>query len=284
MFSLFLSVVCSVLIAFILKINEIKSGDRLVVLGVNYIIATGVGALLWRYRESASLSLHLPVLLFAAAVGIGFVVAFFAYMKSVKTVGISLATLVARLSIVLPLLLSALFYTEIPTVIQWIGILLTLLTLVTFTRSIRQDKTKTYTTEGVLYLVIMFVVLGLNDFSMKIFREWQPGGDRGLYLLVLFGMATIFSWGLILIKQKQINPADVLRGVLLGIPNLFASYFLIEALLELPGIVVYPLMNVSIVLFTAIGGLILWREHLNRAGWLSLGIAVLAIAALSFGG
>lgn len=283
MLPLFLSVACSVLIAFILKINEIKSGDRLVVLGANYIVATGLGLLLWKFGDVTELSLGLPVLLFAAVVGVGFVIAFFAYMKSVRTVGISLATLVARLSIVLPLLFSAIFYTEIPTLIQWIGIVLTFFTLIFFTRSIRQDKSKEYTPEGLFYLAVMFIVLGLNDFSMKIFREWQPGGDRGLYLLVLFGMATLFSWGLITVKRKKIAPADILRGIVLGIPNLFASYFLIDALHLLPGIVVYPLVNVSIVLFTALGGLLIWKEQLNRAGWFSLGIAVLAIAALSFG-
>lgn len=282
MVALAFSVFCSVLIAFILKINELQSGDRLVVLGANYILATGIGIILWYIGSPGEIALQPAVIVFAAVVGIGFVIAFFAYMKSVRTVGVSLATLVARLSIVLPLLLSAIIYTEIPTIFQWLGIALTLLTLVLFTRSIRRDKTKEYTTEGIFYLLLMFVVLGLNDFSMKIFREWQPAGDRGLFLLVLFGMATVFSWTLILYKKRTVRPRDVVRGVVLGIPNLFASFFLIAALRSLPGIVVYPLVNVSIVVLTALGGLLLWKEHLNTAGWLSLGLAVMAILFLSF--
>jgi len=281
MVALVLSVFCSVVIAFILKVNEIHNGDRLVVLGANYIVATGIGIFLWSLGSPGEIALKPAVLVFAAIVGVGFVVAFFAYMKSVKTVGVSLATLVARLSIVLPLLFSATIYTEIPTIFQWLGIIFTLITLFLFTRSIRQDKTKNYTTEGIFYLILMFVVLGLNDFSMKIFREWQPAGDRGLFLLVLFGMATIFSWMLILYKKRTIYPRDFIRGVILGIPNLFASYFLIAALRSLPGIVVYPLVNVSIVILTALGGLLLWKEHLNTAGWLSLGLAVAAILFLS---
>ncbi len=281
MVALLFSVLCSVLIAFILKINEIKSGDRLVVLGANYLIATLLGILLWYIGSRGEITLKLPVILFAAVFGICFVVAFFAYMKSVRTVGMSLATLVVRLSIVLPLIFSAVFYTEIPTVFQWFGIILTLFTLILFSTSIRRDRTKEYTPEGIFYLFLMFVVLGLNDFSMKVFREWQPSGDRGLFLLVLFGMATLFSGMLIVYKKRTIYSRDVVRGAVLGVPNLFSTYFLIAALRALPGIVVYPLVNVSIVVLTALGGLVIWREHLNKMGWFSLGLAIVAILFLS---
>jgi len=116
---------------------------------------------------------------------------------------------------------------------------------------------------------------------MKIFREWQPLGERGLFLLVLFGMASISSWFMIGIRRTKIRTGDITRGILLGIPNFFASYFLIAALQDLPGIVVYPLVNVSIILFTAIGGVLIWKERINRVGWVSVGLAIISIVLLS---
>ena len=116
---------------------------------------------------------------------------------------------------------------------------------------------------------------------MKIFREWQPGGDRAQFLLFLFGTAAIFTWALVLIRRKRIKLFDLGLGLFLGIPNMYASYFLIDALHQLPGIVVYPLVNVSIIGFTVLGGIWIWKEKINRLGWLSLGLAVVSIVFLS---
>lgn len=281
MLPLFLSVACSVLIAFILKINEVRTGERLVVLAGNYVVAALISYFTWQIRPVEIARFDFGVIVFAIAVGIGFAVAFFAYMKSVNKAGVGLATLVARISIVLPLVFSALFFAEIPDVLQWIGIALTLITIIVFGQSMKSDKSKEWNAESIFYIFLLFVVLGLNDFAMKVFREWQPGGDRGQFLLFLFGTAAIFTWTLVLTRKKKIKLFDLGLGLFLGIPNMYASYFLIDALHQLPGIVVYPLVNVSIIGFTVLGGIWIWKEKINRLGWLSLGLAVISIVFLS---
>lgn len=281
MLPLFLSVACSVLIAFILKINEVRTGERLVVLAGNYVVAALISYFTWQIRPVEIARFDFGVIVFAIAVGIGFTVAFFAYMKSVNKAGVGLATLVARISIVLPLVFSALFFAEIPDVLQWIGIALTLITIIVFGQSMKSDKSKEWNAESIFYIFLLFLVLGLNDFAMKVFREWQPGGDRGQFLLFLFGTAAIFTWTLVLTRKKKIKLFDLGLGLFLGIPNMYASYFLIDALHQLPGIVVYPLVNVSIIGFTVLGGIWIWKEKINRLGWLSLGLAVISIVFLS---
>lgn len=281
MLPLFLSVACSVLIAFILKINEVRTGERLVVLAGNYLVASVISYFTWQIQPLAVARFDFGVILFAIAVGIGFAVAFFAYMKSVNKAGVGLATLVARISIVLPLVFSAVFYSEIPDVLQWIGIVLTFITIVVFAQSLKSDKSKEWNAESIFYIFLLFVVLGLNDFAMKVFREWLPGGDRGQFLLFLFGTAAVFTWILVLVKKKRIRLFDLGLGLFLGVPNMYASYFLIDALHQLPGIVVYPLVNVSIIGFTVLGGIWIWKEKINRLGWLSLGLAVVSIVFLS---
>lgn len=281
MLPLFLSVTCSVLIAFILKINEVRTGERLVVLAGNYFVAALISYFTWQVQPSDMVRFDNEVIFFAIAVGIGFAVAFFAYMKSVNKAGVGLATLVARISIVLPLVFSALFYSEVPDLLQWMGIILTFVTIVVFAQSMKSDKSKEWNAESIFYIFLLFTVLGLNDFAMKIFREWQPGGDRGQFLLFLFGTAAIFTWALVLIRRKRIKLFDLGLGLFLGIPNMYASYFLIDALHQLPGIVVYPLVNVSIIGFTVLGGIWIWKEKINRLGWLSLGLAVVSIVFLS---
>lgn len=253
----------------------------MVVLAGNYLMAAFIGGMSLLSQPQSFLIFDLPILLFGMLVGFGFVVAFFAYMKSVKEVGVALATLIARISIVVPLILSVTFYKEVPTPLQLAGIIITFLTIYLFTRSIRVDKTKTYTTESLFYIFLLFFMLGFNDFSMKVFQEWQSPSQKSTFLFILFGMAAIITWIWIVVKRSKIKKFDLGLGCILGVPNMFASYFLIDALQVLPGILVYPLVNVSIIGLTVLGGILLWREKINTLGWISLIFAAVAITLLS---
>jgi drug/metabolite transporter (DMT)-like permease len=72
--------------------------------------------------------------------------------------------------------------------------------------------------------------------------------------------------------------------MVLGIPNVFSTIFLLGALSMLPAILVYPFMNVGIILFTTLLAFILWKEKLNRWGVFALASGLLAILFLSLGG
>jgi drug/metabolite transporter (DMT)-like permease len=72
--------------------------------------------------------------------------------------------------------------------------------------------------------------------------------------------------------------------MVLGVPNVFSTIFLLAALSLLPAILVYPFMNVGIILFTTVGAFLIWKEKLNRWGVLALASGLLAILFLSLGG
>jgi hypothetical protein len=65
------------------------------------------------------------------------------------------------------------------------------------------------------------------------------------------------------------------------VPNVFSTIFLLAALSQLPAILVYPAINIGIILFTAIGAYTLWREGMNKPGIAALISGVLAILFLS---
>ena len=69
--------------------------------------------------------------------------------------------------------------------------------------------------------------------------------------------------------------------MLLGIPNMFSTFFLLGALAELPGIIVYPLTNVGIIFLTSIAASIIWKEHPNKPGIWALVSGSVAIILLS---
>jgi hypothetical protein len=58
---------------------------------------------------------------------------------------------------------------------------------------------------------------------------------------------------------------------------MFSTFFLLAALAQLAGIIVYPVTNIGIILLTSLLALIIWNEKLNHFGQLSLFSGVIAI-------
>ena len=67
---------------------------------------------------------------------------------------------------------------------------------------------------------------------------------------------------------------------MVGVPNMFSSFFLISALTQLPAIMVYPVTNIGIIILTTILANIFWKERLNKYGLLSLLAGIAAIVLL----
>jgi multidrug transporter EmrE-like cation transporter len=70
--------------------------------------------------------------------------------------------------------------------------------------------------------------------------------------------------------------------LLLGVPNFFTIY-LILALLEsgFPGSVLYPLLNVLVLVVTVLTGYFVFKETLSRVNVIGIMIAIAVIALMS---
>ncbi len=113
---LLLSSVCSLLIAHLLKLTEVKKLRTLNTLMVNYLVAFmvafGVG---FTEQQSAEWVVipSVPVLLFCLVVGAFFIGNFIAYSKSVHANGMGISVAAMRLSLLVPVMLSVLAYSEV---------------------------------------------------------------------------------------------------------------------------------------------------------------------------
>ena len=69
--------------------------------------------------------------------------------------------------------------------------------------------------------------------------------------------------------------AEVLFGILIGIPNYFSARFLLQSLNALPAIIVYPTYSVATIVVVSLAGVCFFRERLGRRQK----VAILAILA-----
>jgi drug/metabolite transporter (DMT)-like permease len=279
---LLLTILCSTSIVLILKYVDTKRGEAIVLLAGNYLVASIVSLLFILFKENVYFSTQ--TLFFGIGLGLLFVVSFFAFAKAISYAGTGLATTSSRLSVIIPIVFSIIIYNETPSEFQIIGFVLTIITFIFFYFSI-SDGHKAG--DGFLKYILLLAVLigiGINDFSMKVFKSWKPEQEEPFFIFFVFSSAFIYSSIYIAFKRIKIKKHTACWGLVLGVPNVFSTIFLLGALAFLPAILVYPLINVGIIIFTTLLAFFIWKEKLNSWGVLSIASGLLAIIFLSIGG
>ena len=280
MIPLILTILCSTTITLLLKYNDEKKGTAIVLLTANYFVATIITLLFLLFTPNNSYSI--VTLLFGALLAFMFVFSFFMFTKAVSVAGAALASVSARLSVVIPIVFSMIFFNEKANYFHIPGFIFTLFTTFLFYYSLRNGSpTKTAKLTDYLYLLFLLMGIGLNDFCMKIFEQKRPETDTSFFLFGIFFFAFIYSAIYVFVNKIKIERQTLAIGAVLGVPNIFSSFFLLGALTQLPAIIVYPVSNIGIILLTTLAAAIIWKERLNPFGKCALISGLVAILLLS---
>ena len=279
MFSLVMAVFCSTSIALLLKFNNTKSGNEVILLSSNYFVASLIAIMLFFSDVNSQISVQ--TFLFGSMLGVMFVFSFFSFAKAVEAAGTALASVSSRLSVIISITLSIIIYKEIPNVFQAVGFVTAFITLYFFYISLTYKRVRKLEKIHYVYLLVVLVGIGFNDFLLKVFNQWRPSEEKSFFLLSIFGSAFIYTLVYSLVKKYRIEEKTIITGAILGVPNVFSSFFLIDALKQIPAIIVFPSSNISIIILTAIGAFLFWKETLNNYGKIALLIGLISIGLLS---
>ena len=276
---LILTILCSTTIALVLKHSDTKRGEPIVLLAGNYLVASLISLGIFIFKEDTTVSYQ--TILFGASLGLLFVFSFFSFAKAVSQSGTALATVSSRLSVIIPITFSVVIYNEIPSSYNLIGFLFTFVTLILFYFSVAGQKSTGDNFNKYFYLFVSLVGIGINDFCLKIFNNWRPHSEEPLFVLTIFTTALLYSLLFIMVKKVRIERHTLFLGVGLGVPNFFSTYLLLGALFLLPAIFVYPVVNVGVIIFTAIFAYLFWKESIKVIGKWALLTGVVAIVFMS---
>ena len=280
MFAIVMTIFCSTSIALLLKYNDTRVGQPLVLLTGNYLIASII-SLIFLIEQGKSV-FSFDTFMFGVIVAIIFTASFFIFAKAVAVSGTALAQTSSRLSVAVPVLFSMLMFKESPTIMQISGIFLAFITIFLFYVSVHKNsKEDDHGLTKYLYLVLLFIGIGLGDFSMKIFQGMRPMTEKPFFLFIIFTYSFFICITILLIKKIPVLRPTLYLGMFLGVPNVFSSYFILSALTLYPAVVVYPFINIGIIVLTSVLAYLIWKEKLGFWGILSLSTGVLAIILLS---
>jgi len=286
MLFLLLTILSSVSVSAILKINESRGGCRMVVAGMNYVVATLLAFMMSMTSGISKLDIGAEWIGLGLASGVGFVAGFLMLMRGLKEIGLAIPTSAARLSMLIPVTGSIIVFNEQPSALQIAGIIAGILAFVLLGAAQRRGRGK-QRAEGsnldlgaIGVLVAIFAIVGTTDFSMKIAQA--NGIDSDALAFYIFLSASFTCWLWVAIRRMQVTGRDVLLGALLGIPNYFSVYFLLLALGRLDASVVFPSVSAGAVVLVTIVAIIFWKEHPNRIAWFGIALAAIAVALLGF--
>jgi multidrug transporter EmrE-like cation transporter len=273
---------CSVLIAHFLKVAETKGLNTVRVLTVNYLIATVVAFFTSGFNaaEGFDFSGGTGPLFLAAFTGFIFIANFFIYSKSVFHNGVGISIAAMRISLILPVLLSTLWYLELLTFPQWLGVSLVFVTLWLLLPNKRKMLREPFSAAWLL--VLLFLGTGIGDSSLKVY-ESEFSSVLGKEQFMGFVFLTAFLIGIFVVavrKNWKFTGKELMLGTAIGIPNLYSAIFLIEALERMPGGVVYSSVNVLTVLGGTILGLALWGDKLTKLQWAGILFTLVSILLL----
>lgn len=277
-----LSSVCSLTIAHLLKLTEVKELRTLNTLTVNYLVAS-VFALVVGLNGTGTAnfgSQTTVLLLFCGIVGAFFISNFVVYGKSVHTNGVGITIAAMRMSLLVPVLISVFLYAEYLSGFKMAGVVLVFAAMALLIP--KKNRLKVGKINASWLLLIIFGLSGFADASLKIYQEEFSTNFNELTFMGMVFVGAFIIGLLICIFRKGpiIQKKELLLGAAIGIPNLYSSIFLIYALQGISGSVAYPIVNILNVLGGTFLGLLIWNDEVSYKQWGGIAAAIIAILLL----
>jgi multidrug transporter EmrE-like cation transporter len=280
MIFLLLAICCSVAVAVVITYGHRKKLPTFSLLATNYVVATaasvigsGASARIFGVPEEMGLSLIL---------GFFFIGCFWLMMKTVEKLGMVIPVTLMRLSAVIPTAGSILLYGEIPTMLQVAGILLAFFALpLASPRPLTRATLRPLLEGGFGWGLLLFVSFGITEFLFKFQKEALPIENPSDMLQVVFGTAMVIGIVAALRKRERVTLHVLAAGAVLGIVNMYSAKFFILAVRELPGMVLFPVNGIGVIMLSTITAMILWKERLAARNYLYLACAAVALVLIA---
>ena len=300
MLFLILAILCSTSLNILFKFSEKSESNRLAVNFFNFIGATIISFIFvgkqiiydteWlpaffselgqAAAESSKFVLITPpalTLLIGFINGFLYFGAFYVLQLSTSRNGSAMTATFNKLGVMVPAILSVVFFHEVPESLQIAGVFIALLAIMII--YFKKEENSIVTLKTALFGT--FFLGGFADFTSKIFQVYGVEDFQNLFILFTFVFSLIFTGIFMLVKDRRIKRTDVVFGLIAGIPSQFISLFLLRALTSIPAFVVFPLYSVGVILVVNIINLIFFKEKLTTRQFAAIGLIITAVVLLN---
>ena len=282
MLLLILAILSSFTIGILIKLNELKGAETRIVLAANYITAGMTGWIFVIF--SGNMSVSTSTLLIGGIGGVLWPVMFFLLMWGIRIFGLSIVGSVIRISLVIPVTFAVVFLNESLSKYVVIGIIITFLAFYLLRKPAPDKKVDK---RALWFFPLIVAGFGLTDLWVNIFNNYGIESEKFLFMVLIFTFSALITLTANYAQKIKADKGSVIRGVVLGVPNFFSTYFLMESLKTADFVndsaVAYTLYAAFGVFLAFTAGAVLWKERITIYNILGAAAAICAIILLNFG-
>ena len=288
MISLILSIIFTVFLFVCFKEFEKREINTHQAITINYITASFLAYIInyndiniidlissnWIDDNNEFLTNEFYFLFSTIFLGVFFVIMFNIMAITTQRLGISIASLSSKISLIIPVLTSLLIYEN--TKFYFINGLGILLAMISVYFTLKKDVKLSY---PITIAIILFFGAGILDTSLNFiqYNFFKSNSDNFNFIVIVFFSAFIAGFLKIIFGNHKIQLKNIYSGIILGIPNYLSIYFVLEALDQLGGITVFPVLNIGVVLISAIISFIYYKEKINFINWIGISLVCVSI-------
>jgi drug/metabolite transporter (DMT)-like permease len=290
MFFLIGSIILTSYLTLSFKVTERLHINTFQAIVFNYLSCVITGSLFNGHFPVNAAAIQQPWFPWALLMGAVFIATFNIVGFTTQQLGVSVASVANKLSLVIPFIFSVFLYKEPVTVLKLAGILLALIAVYLTVKPENNPNGKKANKWLLSLPLLLFAGSGLLDTLIKYTEQrFLDGGNNNDFLVTAFASAATIGLIILIIlvvagKQK-FNYKAMLAGAAIGFPNYFSIWCLMVVLKQYAGnsSAVIPINNMGIVLFSALAAWLLFKERLSIINWLGIILSVCAIALIAFG-
>jgi drug/metabolite transporter (DMT)-like permease len=273
-----LSVVQSVLILITFKLFDRYRIDNLQAIVMNYLVAGTMGFMISRTEWTPAGLPGFSWFYTSLILGVMFICTFFFFALASQKVGVAVTSVASKMSLVIPIIISMVFWGETMNFLRMTGIILA---LSAFYLVFRKKEPIAWNVKYTYLPLLVFLGNGMVDTTMKFADEYFIKDDLVLFLSMVFTTSFVIGGSILVfrvIKHKtEIKLRYLSGGVFLGIINFGSTFYMLKAISVFESSVVFPVTNAAIVGLSGLAGYFGFREKLT---WINIGGIILAILAI----
>ncbi|MEX1001994.1 MAG: DMT family transporter [Crocinitomicaceae bacterium] len=285
MLDLILGILFFNLILVLFKLFERFGVDNLQAIVVNYVVASSLGIWLSDFQQPIIQIVRSEWMWHALMIGFFFVVVFNLLARGAQKVGMAVSTVANKMSVVIPVIFAIFMFGDTVSFLKILGIVLALVGVyLTSTTKRKLSFDRRY----LWLIIVIFLGQGIADCIFNFAQQFYVDDNESkLFIAALFIAA--FVTGLIMLIPKYISREstfkwkNVLWGIALGFPNFGTVYYFFRSLESgfMESSQIYPVLNMGVIIISALSGYLLFKERLSAVNWLGILLSVIAIAAIS---
>ena len=286
MIYLLLSIVFNAVLFVIVKLFAKYNIDALQALVVNYLTAFTFGLFFLKEPLSNSEIVNQNWFIGSILLGFVFISTFYVTTLTSQINGLSVASVASKMSVIIPVVLGVLIYDESLGILKIIGILLALVAIY-FTS--KKEKQGTKNANSLLFPILVFLGAGTIDSGLKFLQTFYiPAAAIELFSSITFLCA--FGVGITALFYKFIKGTlvfkgrNIVGGIVLGIPNYFALYFLVKMLeaKAFQSATLFTIHNIAIVIISTFVGILFFQETISKRNAFGIGLALFALFLVTY--